>query len=294
MGPDVERFARLFRGRTDAWGTDIGSCRHEEVNLGNYDRHLDGAVPFGVYPLLDDATAWWGCTDIDQGYDMIALAANVFRVFKALGIPAYVEKSRSKGFHVWVFFTEPVSADIIRKAFLFVHQVADVPPKEINPKAATLDGIVLGNYVRAPYVRRGAMGTQVMLDMERADRCPLSLHKFLETVVCVEPSAIEAVAARYVPPPAPTHVAIGEYQGEMWQLTPRMQGLTYRIFTLGPLDGSDRSSKLMQLCYLMHDDGFTADEALALLTVADANWGKFAGRPDCETQLQKMIDRAYG
>lgn len=291
---DVERFARLFRGRTDAHGTDTGSCRHGRVDLGHYDRHLDGAVPFGVYPLLDDATAWWGCTDIDQGYDQIALAANIWRVFKALGIPAYVEKSRSKGFHTWVFFTEPVPALTIRNAFLFVHQVADVPAKEINPKAATLDGIVLGNYVRLPYVRRGALGTQVMLDMERADRCPLSLHEFLETVVCVEPPVIEVIAARYVPPPPPRHVFVGVYDGDLVALTSRMSGLTHVIFQAGPMDGSDRSSKLMQLAHLLYEDGFEPSEALALLANADERWGKFAGRSDCELQLTKMISHAYG
>jgi hypothetical protein len=291
---DLEGFARLFRGRTDAFGGDSGACIRLPVTLMTYANHLSGVVPMGIYPLLDDATSWWGCTDIDQGYDQIALAANIWRVLKALGIASYVEKSRSKGYHVWVFFTEPVPALTIRNAFLFVHQVADVAAKEINPKASSLDGLTFGNYVRLPYACRGALGNQVVLDMERADRCPLSLHEFLDTVVGVERRSIEAVAARYVPPPPPKYVAIGEYDGELSELTPRMGGLTFRIFTVGPLDGSDRSSKLMQLCYLMCDDGFTPDEALALLSSADERWGKFAGRSDADVQLTKMIARAYG
>lgn len=293
------QFRMLFGGRQDVWGAVHGECVESHLTDQDWRNHLYLNGSIGIYPLTHVGLKIglkWGCTDIDSGYDMIAQAANIWRVLKALGIHSYVERTKGKGYHVWVFASEWMDPEPMRRMFLFAHQIADVPAKEVNPKQTSLEGLKgYGNYVNLPYARSWVLqGKRVVLDMEYAARIPWSLDEFMAKVRTNAPTAIEAVAARYVPPPPPKHVFVGVYDGDLVALTSRMSGLTHVIFQAGPMDGSDRSSKLMQLCYLMRDDEFTADEALALLRVADERWGKFAGRPDCEIQLTKMIERAFG
>lgn len=311
MSSDVEKFARLFHGRIDAYGSDGGSCVRVPVTIQTYVRHLDGSMPIGIYPLLDDSTCWWGCSDIDQGYDMIALAANLWRVLRVLGVFSYVEKSRSKGYHIWTFFDQPVAATTVRAMFLFAHQVADVPPREINPKASGFDHIELGNYVRLAYPNRGISGKQIMLDMERSDRCPMSFGEFLSCARTNTPADIESVAARYVPPAPRQLVSVSEYNGELAHLEHRMSGLQFTVWSFGPkADGTnrtstagsgvgagkvDRSFQAYRFACLLQKDGFTPGEALALLCEFDLRWlQKFSERPDGVMQMQRIIERAYG
>ena len=94
----VDRQTRTFFPLTD------------EVRL-----HLGGKKTGGVYPLLTDETCWFLAADFDKATwreDALAFAATC----QKLGIPAYLERSRSgNGGHVWMFFEYPTSAVIARK-----------------------------------------------------------------------------------------------------------------------------------------------------------------------------------
>ena len=75
------------------------------------------AEPFvaGVYPLMMDDTCWFLAADFDkQCWQRDALA--FLATCREKGVPAALERSRSgKGGHVWIFFSEPVSASEARK-----------------------------------------------------------------------------------------------------------------------------------------------------------------------------------
>lgn len=72
--------------------------------------HLAGRHTIGIYPLLKDDTCWFLATDFDEetwreDAQAFLLACN------DVAIPATLEISRSgNGAHVWIFFSEPVSA----------------------------------------------------------------------------------------------------------------------------------------------------------------------------------------
>lgn len=150
----VELFRRLFAGRPDVfpvrwenkkadrsgyspacfneWVKGIcgkpkvkcGKCPHQAFIPPTEDvleKHLrggdarTGAFVAGVYPLLQDETCWFLAVDLDE--DCWADDARaLLNICHAREIPAALERSRSgNGGHVWIFFSEPVSARIARQ-----------------------------------------------------------------------------------------------------------------------------------------------------------------------------------
>jgi hypothetical protein len=78
-------------------------------------KHLDGEVTIGVYPLMKDETCWFLAVDFDgQSWQDDVLA--FLSMCKKNNVPAALERSRSgNGGHVWIFFSEPVSAALARQ-----------------------------------------------------------------------------------------------------------------------------------------------------------------------------------
>lgn len=300
---EVRRFARLFRGRKDAYGADGGGCVTADPEmewkypppllLSHFERHLSGEHLIGIYPLLDDLTVGWGCSDIDVEDRQQAM--NLYDALRALGMWPWLEASRSKGYHVWVLPEDWCPAQSMRDALLAAHQIADVPAKEVNPKQTSLEGLKgFGNYVRLPYPERGKRGRQVMIDRFSGEI--ISFTHFLDLAE-FNPSrlhAIEAAAELYAPPPPKRAVQLdGSYDGALEPLVKRLSGLAFTIFRDGPLDGSDRSSTLAKLAHKCRESELNASEALAIVTDLDRRLGKFYGRPDAEQRLVEIIESAY-
>ena len=139
--PLTIKFANLFEGRTDTYGAEEGRA---ELAVGveyidRIDEHLNGERPVGIYPLMyiepDGWCVRWGCVDFDEGDEASWVhACNLHAVLSELSVTAYVERSRSKGYHVWVFSSDLVPAHVMRRALLGATQIAQAPLKEINPK----------------------------------------------------------------------------------------------------------------------------------------------------------------
>lgn len=151
----VALFRRLFRGRTDVyplrWEASNGksgyspSCSNEwkpgichkpKVRCGDcaqrlflpvtdqviYD-HLTGKHTIGIYPLLVGDTCYFLSADFDCA-DWKEDSNAFMRSCEELNIPAALEVSRSgNGAHVWIFFSDPVSASCARQlgALLISH-----------------------------------------------------------------------------------------------------------------------------------------------------------------------------
>ncbi|MGO8799495.1 MAG: TOTE conflict system archaeo-eukaryotic primase domain-containing protein, partial [Roseiarcus sp.] len=99
-----------------------GECPHQAfipVTDDIIEKHLRGGegarasggdFVAGVYPLLPDETCWFLAADFDEE-SWAADALAVLETCQAKGVPAALERSRSgNGGHVWIFFSEPVSA----------------------------------------------------------------------------------------------------------------------------------------------------------------------------------------
>lgn len=298
MTPDtIIRFRQLFRGRGDVWGHDEGRCVKEKLTDEHWQDHLMGRSGIGIYPAVPvpdgRVLCVWGCTDIDiEDYSRARLLQSTL---EQVGITSFIERSRSKGYHVWLFATRPVSATAMRNLQLVAHQVADIPPIEVNPKQTDVTLRKYGNYVRLPYMG-GMVDTpsrRVILD---DDGEPMRLEDFIDKAYAnqVEPDLIEQVAAMYQPPTT-HHVewSVTDPSNDLAEGLRAISPLGYVVWRDGPLEGSDRSRTLMKLAHLCRDSGMPPSAAHMVIRDADRRWGKFHDRADGERQMELIIERAY-
>ena len=312
MAELVEGMCELFRGRLDAYGTDEGGCDktgfefRDDGAYKEYMRrmslHLAGATPFGVYPLVAPLNrseaefhVRWGCTDLD--YEPATDAVNIARIMHAVGLNAWVERSRSKGYHVWTFASEWVPAEIMRNALLAVHQFLDIPAKEVNPKQTRLQADQIGNYVRVPYpgILTGRNGYRQTIYKTDGSNI-YGFEPFVADALAQRNTAGDyaAVAARYVPPKPKQRIIYTGLEGTLEDVTPQLNADAFNAWKHGPRPGHDRSSSLARLAHNCRESGITPDQAMLVMVDADARWGKFSERADGEAQLQRMVENAYG
>lgn len=186
----VALFRQLFKGREDIyplrWETKYGkagyspACRFEwnraycdkpRIKCGQCDNrdflpvtdkviydHLAGKHTIGVYPLLPDDTCWFLAADFDKNTweEDVSTYIETCRKF---GVPAFLERSRSgKGGHVWIFFSEPVSASVARKVGCYIltktmerrHQIGLDSYDRLFPNQDTLPKGGFGNLIALP------------------------------------------------------------------------------------------------------------------------------------------------
>lgn len=309
----VNRFSRLFEGREDCYGNGTtGRCavRYDAVTNESdrlpltrqvWENHLSGTQPMGVYPRGIDDMTHWGCSDFDKGYEALYAVINVKRALSILDIPAWIETSRSKGYHLWVFLPGGVwvNAADMRRAFLLAHHLAEVPATEVNPKQDTGPGI--GNFVRLPYPGLSLDGKQVISEDTEAGLIPLTLRQFLTLaeVAPADPFKIQEAANVYresvevIREPVEVH----PYDGKLDDLVRRLHnGFSTLLFRDGPLvdpikGKPDRSLGLWNVVRDAHSSGLSPAEAMALVTDANVRWGKGEG---FEPELLKMVAKLYG
>jgi replicative DNA helicase len=136
-----------------------------------YDRALAPAVveahlqgnPIISVRLLQPGTnlAKAGCIDFDAPKDgsdeqtlreLLILAQRVQQIATSQGLPAYLEFSGRRGFHLWLFADTPLPGATWVKALQNLCYLADYKPKEIYPATATtaIDGKASGRPIKLP------------------------------------------------------------------------------------------------------------------------------------------------
>jgi hypothetical protein len=285
----VETFMSVFDGRRDAYGGWDGMSIPNPVNYALYAGHLYGSELIGIYPLREDSTVKWGCSDIDV--DDLDAARNIQTALMVKGVRSYVEKTR-RGYHVWVFADGWIPAPIMRRALLAAHEVIGYPAKEVNPKQEVSSG--LGNYVRLPYPN----GMNEMPDnryMLEPNDSPMDFDKFIgeveENLVSVH--QLRPLADMYSPKKRNSLASL-ETTATVREALAFVDGLVATIWKYGPLEGRDRSNTLCRLVHKMKDQGTPLQYAYVVLKDADKRWGKFHEREDCDEQLTKIIQDIYG
>lgn len=149
----VALFRNTFTGRTDVYGTyDPRTRRVWQVKRPVTDlvvrNHLEGRSPYGVYLLQEDRVCAVAA-DFDQEDEIPPQSFR--REARKLGFSAYIERSKSKGFHGWIFFDSPgVLASKARAVVSHLLKLIHSPQTEVFPKQDRLDPTQYGNFINAP------------------------------------------------------------------------------------------------------------------------------------------------
>jgi hypothetical protein len=300
----VDGFITLFRGRGDVYGHDEGRCVKGALNRERFLGHLHGDELIGVYPMVphgNEHVVVWGCSDFDNGEVSFDDAQKLRHALLAVGITSWIERSRSKGHHLWVFAEAPVPAIVMRHMLLAAHQVANVPAKEVNPKQETLAPGQYGNYVRLPYGnvrdvycrRQRILASTSHHDGQYSD---ILFNDFVRDAMASRTpvALIHSVAQMYVPP---VIVAIPitdtPYSATLDEAMRLLKPLAKVIWRDGPLAGNDRSSTLARLGFECAETGLNPSQTKIVLQTADKRWGKYHLRPNGETEIDKLVIRVH-
>lgn len=295
MDTHLDNFVTLFRGRGDVYGHEEGRCVKEQLTVDVFREHLYGDTPIGVYPVCplgDNFYVVWGCCDID--YESYSDADKIRQALAAVDVTAWIERSRSKGYHVWVFSNELVPASDMRRMLLLAHQVADVPAREVNPKQETLAHGQYGNYVRLPYPRSHTITNRRVVLRDEFNHYELGSFTAEALSKLTPASRIMELAKLWREPERPkTLVQYDEATPTVRQALAQLSPLGKVIWRDGPLEGRDRSSTLTKLAHECGRSGMSPSETKVVLMDADKRWGKYHLRADGENEIDKLVVRVF-
>lgn len=207
-------FASLFWGQTNAY-FDLGkmSTVWKPLTTDVFLSHLKGELELGVYCTNDEALSYWGCVDFDapektkQADSRAYQAALQLRSkYLSYGITSWIERSKSKGYHVWIFPKYAMRSRVLRNFQLSVLSELGMSGIETNPKQESLwhtsiprtapanRVFGIGNLVRIPYSPLASPGRMSVV----ARSGPLGLAEWLPKALETRPlpSALERLAAQ--------------------------------------------------------------------------------------------------
>jgi hypothetical protein len=110
---------------------------------------LKGQEPYGLYPLVGNLTS---IVVVDFDYEDLNRVDSYVKRASHFELPAYVERSKSKGFHVWTFLETAVLAWKVRRIAQRILEEIDYPDTEIFPKQDSIrsDSKRFGNFINLP------------------------------------------------------------------------------------------------------------------------------------------------
>lgn len=150
----IRIFRNLFSGISNVYGTyDPVTGRSWQVKKAvtkdTILAHLQGKLPYGVY-LLDGDRTRAIVADFDHNDPFPPI--EFINAAKHYQLPAYIETSKSKGFHTWIFFnSKGVKACKARLVVKNILEEIEYPKTEIFPKQDFIEGRNrYGNFINAP------------------------------------------------------------------------------------------------------------------------------------------------
>lgn len=313
------RFYNLFDGRHDVYGGDDGRAIYQPYNEATALRHLEGIEGIGVYPCMHahDGNLWvkWGCCDIDTGdwNEAFMLAT----ALQGMGLRPWIERSRSKGWHVWVFVNSWIPASDMRRCLKVAYSAIDLQAKEANPKQETLRENQLGNYVRLPYKAGLIINPErqcMMAEWNRySDGVVLTFPQFIEGKdqrfqsawgdpytwkhpgFYSDTNVVSRWAAKWYERPKQLEVSTetpAYPSAQVIDIAARLPQNTGRVWKWGPKT-ADRSATLQAIAFQCARSGFKPADTYQLILDADRRWGKYHQRPDGEGYIADIVERAY-
>jgi len=118
------------------------TCGNKEyVPLDDFwiEKHLRGDVVIGIYPIQLDDRVNFLAFDFDKG-NWFKDSINLLRFCKNINLPTYLERSKSgNGSHLWIFFSQPISAAKVREFGFMLLKKAGGITVESNSSGDVID-----------------------------------------------------------------------------------------------------------------------------------------------------------
>jgi len=195
----VAIFRGRFSGRTDVYGSrnrrtgDIFKKKYP-VTDAVFLNHLLGKEPYGVFPLIIDKTRIL-VVDFDKP-DLIPPLDFVIRA-QSYCIPAYVELSKERGSHVWMW-SEEQGVPAWKARLVAGHILKEIgkPRTEIFPKQDEVRSDKYGNFIFAPL--DGMLvpkGRTVFLDPDDPSKPYPNQWDFLESIEAFSERLLDEIIA---------------------------------------------------------------------------------------------------
>ena len=297
-GVTLERFAELHQGGALADVTDWVhplekggnvALGYGEEYLQHIDQHLNEKLALGVYPLWQRNGVWmvnWCAVDLDDGENSSVHADNLIALLEKTGIQSWKETSKSKGYHVWVYLTEPVAATVARKALIGACRIVDVPTREVYPKQTSLNEGALDNCLRLPYPEHRNPGRHEVYDPSKTDSF-FSLEEFVDAAWAsrTSPGLLRSLLRFFeaTEPKAPQYKPGNREDGDF-------KGNAKTIWEQGEF--SDRSEAMYAFASSLLWQEYSPDATLDWLRRLDERLEKFVDRADREKQLENIVSKA--
>ncbi len=144
---EIDLFIKLFNGRKDCYGLNQ-ICIKESLTSELYKKHIEGIQRIGVYPIFDNKYTNFFACDID--IDDFNQALSIKKHAEKFNIKVYIERSKSKGFHGWVFFDKPIEAVKPRLVFEMILEELEIKC-EMFPKQDEVGDNQFGNFIFLPF-----------------------------------------------------------------------------------------------------------------------------------------------
>jgi hypothetical protein len=148
---DLQVFRSIFVAREDAyviWKNEKPVALREPLTDAVLAAHLRGAYRVGTYLINSDGRTPFLVIDVDERKR--SLVKRILKRLRNRKVPAYLERSKSKGFHIWVFFDRPLLAPQARAFARLILRGLEDRKIEIFPKQDKIARDGLGNCIFLP------------------------------------------------------------------------------------------------------------------------------------------------
>lgn len=186
----VKLFKSYFSGRTDVYGMNQ-MCMKEPLTNEVYKDHLNGVNRIGVYPIVNQKFTNWIAVDIDQ--PNFNLARDFALQAEHYELNSYIERSKSKGYHVWIFFEELILAVEARLVVELI--LNDIELKcEIFPKQDEIADNAFGNFIFLPLFG-GNISESKTVFIDTSDNIIIQTSSELEKIQRIPVKTIKEIIA---------------------------------------------------------------------------------------------------
>ena len=165
IGFQAEDIMSLFFFRRDVFAIqyDGGAYKpvYRSITIKDIQEHLLGNVTLGAYCIKDNMIRW-ACIDIDGKEDgsenekLLENAEDIYRLFP--DFLRMLEFSGRRGYHVWIFFDEPVTALYGKTLVKSRLNTVGMNKFEVFPKQVVLSQKGFGNLVKIPLAKHKVTG----------------------------------------------------------------------------------------------------------------------------------------